>query len=464
MTQRSNPYTHAGSHSGLCRSGHLRLGVGVALAGLIGVSAVVMFSSPSLGMTQDGAGAKSTPGPVSLQSSPEDEIALDPNATPEPGDDVRVVVDEGESYIDGTLEAETDDQLILRVSGLLLPLSRERVVSVTVRLTPAQRYRDIRPTIDDEDVPRLLSLVRWLEQNKLYDEALREIEGILRHDPENEEARRLRQLIEQLIILERIRENRRPDQRDGENSPTPQRAKMPDRNNFAPLTAEQIALIKVYELDLSAKPKLIIERSTIDEILKRYAEHPLVPVTREGKEEFYRKSPVEILDIMFRVGARDLYGQVKVIGHPQSMAEFRDQISARWLTNRCATTRCHGGNEAGRLRLLNRAPNSEETVYTNFVLLDQFDTRLPVPMIDYTNPSDSLLLQMAMPREDVLYPHPEVKGWRPVFLNDRTPQYRAAVRWMRMMYQPRPEYPFEYDPFSESEPRPEGPAEDPVER
>ncbi|MFG0292223.1 MAG: hypothetical protein ACF8MJ_03610 [Phycisphaerales bacterium JB050] len=423
-----------------------------------------MFSSPSLGMTQDGAGAKSTPGPVSLQSSPEDEIALDPNATPEPGDDVRVVVDEGESYIDGTLEAETDDQLILRVSGLLLPLSRERVVSVTVRLTPAQRYRDIRPTIDDEDVPRLLSLVRWLEQNKLYDEALREIEGILRHDPENEEARRLRQLIEQLIILERIRENRRPDQRDGENSPTPQRAKMPDRNNFAPLTAEQIALIKVYELDLSAKPKLIIERSTIDEILKRYAEHPLVPVTREGKEEFYRKSPVEILDIMFRVGARDLYGQVKVIGHPQSMAEFRDQISARWLTNRCATTRCHGGNEAGRLRLLNRAPNSEETVYTNFVLLDQFDTRLPVPMIDYTNPSDSLLLQMAMPREDVLYPHPEVKGWRPVFLNDRTPQYRAAVRWMRMMYQPRPEYPFEYDPFSESEPRPEGPAEDPVER
>ncbi len=468
MTHRSDSYEPVRT----ARRGHLLVGAGLALAGFIGVSATMLLSSQSLGMVQDGAGedrsSDQASDPAPDQAGPEEDISLDPNATPEPGDDVRVLVDGGESFIDGTLEAQTDEQLILRVSGLLLPLSRERVVSVTVRLTPAQRYRDIRPTIDDSDIPRLLSLVRWLEQNNLYDEALREIEGILRQDPANEEAQSLRQLIEQLIVLERIRERRNPAEVEGQEQPARERARMPARNNFAPLTEEQIGLIKIYELDLSANPKLIIERSTIDEILKRYAEHPLVPVTREGKEEFYRKSPVEIMDIMFRIGARDLYGQVKMIGQPESMTEFRNQISARWLTNRCATTRCHGGNEAGRLRLLNRAPNSEATVYTNFVLLDSFDTRLPVPMIDYTNPSESLLLQMAMPREDVLYPHPEVKGWRPVFLNDRTPQYRAAVRWMRMMYQPRPEYPFEYDPFSESEPdsdpAPGVPADDPVER
>jgi hypothetical protein len=240
---------------------------------------------------------------------------------------------------------------------------------------------------------------------------------------------------------------------------------MPDRNQFQTLTPEQINLIKVFELDLTAKPRLVIERSTYDELLRKYAEHPLIPVTREGKAEFYRKSPVEIMDIMFRIGARDLYGEVKVIGQPESMKTFRDQISARWLTNRCATTRCHGGSEAGRLRLLNRAPNSEATMYTNFLILDRFETRLPVPMIDYTIPEDSLLLQMALPRDDVLYPHPEVKGWRPVFLSDRTPQYRAAVRWMRMMYQPRPDYPIEYSP---DEPDPESPTdadgEEPVER
>jgi len=378
----------------------------------------------------------------------DDEISLDAEAIAEPGDDVRVVLDGGESFVDGSLEAQTDEQIILRVKGLLLPLDRSRVVSITVRMTPGQRYRDLRPTILDDDVPRLLQLVRWLERNGLYDEALRELEGILRQAPENEEARRLVDLINQLIVLEQQRERRRERERETRQPASRDRptAHMPERNQFPTLTPAQINLIKVKELDLRARPRLVINRSTYDELLRRYAEHPLIPVTREGKAEFYRKPPIEIMDIMFRIGARDLYGEVKVIGQPESMKAFRDQISARWLTNRCATTRCHGGNEAGRLRLLNRAPNSEATVYTNFFILDRFDTRLPVPMIDYTIPEDSLLLQMALPRDDVLYPHPEVKGWRPVFLNDRTPQYRAAVRWMRMMYQPRPDYPIEYSP------------------
>ena len=440
------------------RRGHVAVGAGIAMVALLLLAGGALIAS---GAVQD---APVSPG--------DDEVSLDPNATPEPGDDVRVVVDDGEAFFDGTLEARTEDQLILRIEGVLMPLERDRVVSVTVRLTPAQRYRDIRPTIRDDDFPRLLALIRYLERNNLYDEAMREIEGILNRDPDNEEARRLAKIIEQLIILKELREQRQRG-RDREETREPETpsgpASLPDRNRFETLSEEQINLIKVYEIDLEAEPRLLIERSTIDEILKRYPEHPLVPVTREGKEEFYRKTPVEILDIMFRIGARDLYKEVRVLGQPESMKTFRDDISASWLTNRCATTRCHGGNEAGRLRLLNRSPNSEATVYSNFLLLDRFDTRRPVPMIDYTNPTDSLLLQMALPREDVLYPHPDVKGWRPVFVNDRSPQYRAAVRWMRMMYQPRPDYPIEYDPFAEpaeqpEEPQPQDPGEEPIER
>lgn len=437
------------------RRGHLAFGAGVALAAMLLVAGGSLIAS---GAMQD------------APASPDkDEVSLDPNATPEPGDDVRVVVDDGDAFFDGTLEARTPDQLILRIEGVLMPLERERVVSVTVRLTPAQRYRDIRPTIRDDDFPRLLALVRFLERNELYDEAMRELEGVLARDPDNDEAKRLAEVVEQLIILRELRERRqRSREREEESRPAEprERASIAQRNDFAPLSEEQINLIKVYEIDLKADPRLIIQRSTVDEILKRYAEHPLVPVTREGKEAFYKKTPVEILDVMFRIGARDLYGEVRVLGQPKSMEAFRDSVNARWLTNRCATTRCHGGNEAGRLRLLNRSTNSEATVYTNFLLLDRFDTRRPVPMIDYTNPTDSLLLQMALPREDVLYPHPDVKGWRPVFVNDRSPQYRAAVEWMRMMYQPRPEYPIEYDPFAEPEELPDGsePSDEPIER
>ncbi len=434
------------------RRGHIAAGSGF-LAAIVVLGGGGLGIAPLLGSSQVE--------PTEESEAPLDEISLDPDSVPELGDDVRVVIDDGESFVDGSLEAATDEQVILRVRGLILPLERSRVVSITVRLTPGQRYRDIRPTIRDDDVPRLLQLVRWLEQNRLYDEALRELEGILRQNPENEEARRLVDLVNQLIVLEQIRERRQANQRERER-PAAQRpaAQMPERNRFEPLTPEQINLIKVYELDLRSKPRLLIQRSTYDELLKRYAEHPLIPVTREGKAEFYKKPAVEIMDIMFRVGARDLYGEVQVIGQPESMTTFRDQISARWLTNRCATTRCHGGSEAGRLKLLNRAPNSEATVYTNFLILDRFDTRQPVPMIDYTNPSDSLLLQMALPREDVLYPHPDVKGWRPVFLSERSQQYRAAMAWMRMMYQPRPDYPIEYSPGVPAEGEPVEPEPD----
>ncbi len=53
-----------------------------------------------------------------------------------------------------------------------------------------------------------------------------------------------------------------------------------------------------------------------------------------------------------------------------------------------------------------------------------------------------------------------------MFVNDRSPQYRAAVAWMRMMYQPRPDYPIEYNPFEESDGQPASPnpGEQPVER
>ena len=440
------------------RRGQIALGAAVLLA-LAGVLVSSVLLAPVLA-AQDA----DPPAPV------DEEIVIDPTQVPEAGDDVRVIIDEGDAYIDGTLEAITDDQLILRVRGLVVPIQRDRVVSMAVRLTPGQRYRDIRPTIRDDDLPRLLNLVRWLEQNQLYSEALQELEGILRRNPDNEEARRLQTLVNQLIVLEEIRAKRRAqdNQRTRVAEEEAQRAaaypRRAARNEIPTLTPEQINLIKVYEIDLTARPRLLIQRSTIDELLRRYAEHALIPTTRQGKAEFYRKPPVEILDIMFRVGARDLYGEVRVIGQPESMQRFRDEISARWLTNRCATTRCHGGTAAGRLQLINRAPNSEATVYTNFLILDRFDTNQPVPMIDYSNPADSLLLQMALPREDVLYPHPDVRGWRPVFVNDRSPRYRASLEWIRMMYQPRPDYPIEYTLPGEEIQEPDDGPPPPVER
>ena len=57
------------------------------------------------------------------------------------------------------------------------------------------------------------------------------------------------------------------------------------------------------------------------------------------------------------------------------MRLFRDNVHSTWLMNSCATSRCHGGAESGRLRLFNKRVNTDQTVYTNFIILARY--RLP---------------------------------------------------------------------------------------
>src|SRR5690606_13117960 len=126
-----------------------------------------------------------------------------------------------------------------------------------------------------------------------------------------------------------------------------------------------------YEIDTNNPPRLLIDRDTITQLMSEHAGSSLIPSTREGREAMYRKRPAEILDIMFRLQARNLYGKVQVLDHPESFRRFRENVHRGWFMNNCATTRCHGGTEAGRLWLHNRRPNSDETVYTNFLILDR---------------------------------------------------------------------------------------------
>ena len=99
--------------------------------------------------------------------------------------------------------------------------------------------------------------------------------------------------------------------------------------------------------------------------------------------------------------------------------------------------------------LSNRRPRAEETVYTNFLILDRFRTSMGAPMIAWEAPERSALLQMGLPQADALYQHPKVQGWRPVFRSREDQGYVRAVEWIRSMYRPHPAYPIEYTPPGE---------------
>ena len=132
------------------------------------------------------------------------------------------------------------------------------------------------------------------------------------------------------------------------------------------------------------------------------------------------------------------------------MEQFRDVVHTRWLINRCGTTRCHGSVDAGRFQLINYARGSDRTVYSNFVILDRYRSADGLlRMIDWDEPELSLLVQMGLPREDALYPHPDVPGFRPVFGGRDARRFRQTLEWIDSMYRPRPDVRLEFESPSE---------------
>jgi hypothetical protein len=323
-----------------------------------------------------------------------------------------------------------------------------------------ERYRDLRAAIADDDVDGIVNLADWLRIRQRYDASLEEISRALKLDPEHAAAKRLK------VIVEAQQELAASNSPVGANSgagTSANPASPSARAAFPLLSDRDIALLKVYEVDLSNPGRIIIPREAVDMLIEKYGSSPAVPPTREGREALYKSEPAAILDTMFRAQARDVYPMVKVADLPQSLKRFRDDVNRTWLVNSCATATCHGGEEAGRLRLVSDRPSSDQTALTNLVILDRFriqpslrsakpDSPAPasIPLIDYGKPAESPLLTFGLPPSETSTPHPGagagLKGWKPIFLNREDPKFVATVKWIESMIQPRPTYPITYTP------------------
>ena len=418
-------------------------GRGWAVAGLL-AALVAVAPAPSAAESPDRVTARTTP-------PQEGDVVLD---------EVVVSLLDGRQFT-GLLVSESPAVITLRIEGIEAPVDRGAIAGME-RLAPVvERYLQMRAAIRDDDPDRRLDLAEWLRAREQFGLALLEVEGVLERRPQDPRARRMRTLIEQLILL-RSRSGQGVQGRD-EPMGRPSR---PERPAFPLLTDAQVNLMKVYELDLKRPPALMVRREVIDEILERYKGHELIPLSREGRQALYRAPAVEIVELLFKLRARELYPRIQVLGQPESMRLFRDEVHRTWLANACATTKCHGGAEAGRLQLATERINADRTVFTNFLILDRF--RIPDPegknpdglsLIDYERPERSPLHQMGLPRDISLFPHPRLIGrdearFRPIFRSMDDSAYRDAVDWIESLYKPRPEYPVDYTPPGSATPPP----------
>lgn len=350
--------------------------------------------------------------------------------------------------ITGILMKSDEDSVVLRINNIDTTYRRARLASVRFLPSVETRYRTFRNALPDNDIEGRLLLVDWLRDRRAYELTVEELTSILVDEPNNAEAKLLKTWLEQHLKLAQKRTN------EPAESSAPAAMKRRGQEQLPTLNDEQINLIRVYEIDLTNPPKLKVEDSTIRRLMKESPDD--FPADQSVRAQILKGSDLEKLKLLFRQKARELYNEINVLEDPESMLLFRKSVAGKngWLTNGCATARCHGGPDAGDFTLIGTKPNSAETVYTNFLILERYELRDGSPLINYQDPERSPLLQMGLPRTKSLVPHPDVdatkygRDWRPVFRSSSSTNFQRTLDWMRSMYTPRPDYGIEYPPPS----------------
>jgi hypothetical protein len=482
----------------------------VVALGVVGPSAVAQSNAaqPASPPAPKGPVGSTTPAPSVEAPSVEDEDLTEDRETE--------LVLHDRRRITGKIVSVTNESVVLSIAGVPTTFKLDTIAAIRELPTVSQRYRELRAAISDDNTEDLLRLAEWLRSRNRFALALKEVDGILAREPAHKGATDLKLLIVQQQKLEEQAAKRRLEQLKQDQqraleavqkeaaapkggkpstkpettkpdttkpgpsapptapevapaqtladepkfSPEVERAVQKARDDFPLLTDEQINLIRVFEVNLGDPPAMVIRRDTAKRFLEKYEGtivegRGTVPVSPEAREQFFRLRPVQMLSWFFDLRAREFYPEVQVLENPRTMRLFRDTVHRTWLINSCATTKCHGGEEAGRLYLYNKSSASDRAAFTNWVILDQFRSKDGLALIDQRDPARSPLLQMGLPRDRAVIKHPEVDGmgrrWVPTFDDQNDRRFRQAIEWIQSLYPNRTGYPIEYTP-----PVPEG--------
>ncbi|MBC7835155.1 MAG: hypothetical protein H7Y88_08640 [Phycisphaerales bacterium] len=378
-------------------------------------------------------------------TQPPSQAPIQPPAQPAELPEVILYLKDGQRF-SGLLVAQTASRLVVRIGGLDTNFEADQVERFETLPPIGERYQEIRDAVGD-DPEQIVKLAEWLRVRERYELALQEIDRALKIEPTNAEASRAKILLTELIKLRRKAGAAKP-------APNDLAPREPDNDKpFPLLTPEQVNLLKVYEIDLKNPGRIIIDRATLERVIQKHAGHPLIPVTKEGREALFRRTPAQMLELMFRLQARDHYPEILVLDTPRPFELFRDNVNRAWLVNSCATTACHGGQGAGRLALMARKPSNERSYLTNMLILERYRLDDGTPLINFDEPGNSPLLHLALAREQSIHKHPLVpqgaaqrNAWRPVFRSTDESRFRDAVDWIGSMYRPHPDYPVTYAP------------------
>lgn len=382
---------------------------------------------------------------------------------PQPGQTGIVFLLDGETR-EGVIIEDAFEHVLMEIppgSGIRAKLKRDLVSHVVLQPSFEQRYQEYKAALQPGMYDAHLALCKWLFEQRRYELAEQELRELL-DKTEMADARKLLTIVEAQLALSQPRpksdesehEGDENESADGESDTTEEPEK--DSSNTSgsrTLTRAEVNLIRVFEIDFDHPPKVTITPETIKALIDNYGTHKQIPASQTGRNAMYRAAanqPLDIVRLMFDLRARDLYDQIRVNTEPHSMNLFRQRVHDTWLMNNCATSRCHGGPEAGRFFLHRKNYKDERVRYTNFLILERLKIDPEWQLINYDKPEDSLILQYALPRNESRKPHPHVPGWTAAINASSKRLHQDAIDWIKSMMSPRPEYPVQFEPVPPS--------------
>lgn len=96
----------------------------------------------------------------------------------------------GGGEIEGQIELETTDEILIITRAGKVTVKRSEVASIQKKKTPREEYNERAATLAAYDVTGHLKLAQWCKKNRLRTEAKREFGKIIAADPDHEEARK----------------------------------------------------------------------------------------------------------------------------------------------------------------------------------------------------------------------------------------------------------------------------------
>jgi hypothetical protein len=390
--------------------------------------------------------------------APETTPAASPPATSaeraEPREAV-VILRDGRTF-SGVLVSQNDKSVVLNIGGLDTTFATPKVERVRMLEPVLERYKALRASIDDHNSEQLLLLVDFLIARDKLAESVKELEALIARQPNNEGAKLKLDRVLTLVALRESEEEAAAAQADGRLQPgaAPSTDRDSGGGGGAPLlTPEQANLLKVFELDLDQRPAVAVPRQVGEEVMQKFAGDPLVPTTKEGRDALIAEGSLGLVDLMFRLRARDYYSQIRVLSTPQPLQKFREEIQQGLLLSGCATSGCHGSYAGGRLVLATRRPTSEIGALTNFLIINEFRMSDGSALLNFQKPEHSALIELALPRDQSARPHPPAPHpetgadqWRPFIRGRSDPRVARIAAWVSSIYQPRAQYSVGYTP------------------